>query len=367
MLRYFFFFFAYGLLVLLVVSCTDPAVPKYDYTTDFLLVDGRIVGTAGRSQVIVNRSGLQFGNFQLKPVVGARVVSVDDQGTEVRWLPAGEAGTFRPPNEFVPLTGRTYHLRIETDEGEVIESDPEVILPTVTLDDLRIRFDQEAYFSTELERFVPAFTLLVDFDDPAAEDNFYQFTYRTWARTEICATCYGGVYRNGGCVAQARVEYYDYGCDRVCWTVGRGTAVNILSDALSTGGPLRNVAAGQFPFVGSGGILTEVEMSSISGRALEYLRQLSQLTDGAGGLNAPLPAPLYGNLRDRSPNNTNVLGYVAAAAVSSRRLYFNRDSIAGTPLRPARVPRYEPLNPSPPVAPCSGPNFTSEQPVGWPL
>ncbi len=357
-----------SLLTLLFVSCTDPAVPEYDYANDFLLVDGRIISEPGRSQVKVSRSGIRFGNFRLSPIEGARVVSVDEQaGTEVAWVAQQEAGVYRPPADFLPLTGRSYFLRISTDEGEVVESTPEIILPAVPVTDLRYRFEQEAYYDTELERFVPAFTLLVDLDDPPEEDNFYQFTYRTWERTVICKTCFGSVYRDGNCVQRSGVEYYDYACDDVCWSIGQSTAISILSDVLTDGGgPLRGVPAGQLVFTGSGGILAEVEVSAISPAALEYLRQLRQLTEGAGGLNAPLPAPLYGNLRDRSPTQTNVLGYVTAAAVSSQRLYWGRDTVPGTPLRAPRVPRYEPLDPSPPSAPCSGPNFTSEQPEGWP-
>ena len=353
-------------LAFVLWACTDPAVPDYDYTKDFLLVDGRIIDEAGRSQVKVSRSGLQFGNFRLSPVESARVVSVDEVGNEVAWIAQNEAGLYRAPADFVPVTGRSYFLRVSTNEGEVVESTPETVLPPVALTDLRYRFEQEAYFDTGLDRFVPAFTFLVGLDDPPGQDNFYQFTYRTWERAVICATCYGGVYREGRCVNQPRVDYYDYACDEVCWLIGRNTGISILADVLTDGGgALRNVPAGQLAFTGSGGILAEVEVASLSAAALEYLRQLRQLTAGAGGLNAPLPAPLYGNLRDLSPNKTNVLGYVAAAAVSSRRLYWNRDTVPGTPLRPARTPRYEPLAPSPPSAPCSGPNFTSERPIGW--
>ena len=354
-----------SLLLSILWACTDPAVPDYDYTTDFILVDGRIISEAGRSQVKVSRSGLQFGNFRLSPIENAGVVSVDDVGTEVAWVAQQEAGLYRAPADFIPVTGRSYFLRVSTNEGEIIESTPEVILPAVPVTDLRYRFEQEAYFDTELDRFVPAFTLLVDLDDPAGQDNFYQFTYRTWERTVICATCFGGVYRDGQCVEQRRVDYYDYACDEICWLIARNKGIAVLADVLTDGGPLRDVPAGQVVFTGSGPILAEVEVSSLSAPALEYLRQLRQLTDGAGGLNAPLPAPLYGNVRDLGPNKTNALGYVAAASVSSRRLYWGRDTVPGTPLRLARIPRYEPLVPSPPTAPCEGPNFTSERPIGW--
>lgn len=353
-------------LALCLCTCVDPTVPDFDYTTGFLLVDGRIANLAGESSVTVSRSEVRFGDFVLVPLREARVFSVEEGGETVAWSEGSEPGTFSPPADFTTVSGRAYHLRVETAEGERIESVPEVMRPVVPIREVRIGFEQEAYYSTERERFVPAFSLLADVEDPAETDNFYQFRYRTFERTSICKTCYESVYRQGECVRTPRVDYYDYLCDGICWLIERSSAVTIYSDRLSEGGVLRDVIAGRVDYTGTGGKLALVEMASLSPDAFTYLQQLDALTEGSGGLNAPLPAPLYGNLRDRSEAATNVLGYVAVAALDTARIYWVRNDFMGTPVTPPRTPQTEPLAPSPPAAPCSGPNFTSDRPTGWP-
>ena len=353
-------------LALMLNHCVDPTVPEYDYATGFLLVDGRITNEVGESRVQLSRSAVQFGDFVLSPLRSARVYSVGDGEEAVEWKESGAVGTFVPPDDLVLTTGRDYHIRIETAEGEVIESVAEELLPVVPIQRLQVTFDQEAYFSTELDRFVPAFSLLADVNAPGEQDNFYQFRHRTFERTGVCATCFQGVYRRGECVRDPSVDFYDYLCDRTCWRIDRSQRVTIFSDQLSAGSELRNVLAGQVVYNGSGGMLAVVEMAAISPAAYTYLEQLVSLTEASGGLNAPLPAPLYGNLRDRSDQGTNVLGYVSVAALSTERIYWARDSYGGTPLIPPRGPQTEPLAPAPPSAPCSGPNLTDQQPEGWP-
>ncbi|MCP9237119.1 DUF4249 domain-containing protein [Lewinella sp. JB7] len=353
------------LVMLLLTACVDPVAPEYDYATGFLLVEGRIVDRPGYSQVRISRSTYEFGVYRLAPLTDLAVVSIEDGTRETPWITGEEAGTYVPPASFRAEPGRSYAIRVITERGERIESEAEVMPPPVPLRDIRMRFDQEAYYSVDRGRFIPAFTLLADFDDPAGSDNFYQHKYRTWSQTAICATCYGGVYRGGECVDQPRVDYYDYLCLGTCWTIDRNPNFRLLSNERNPGGRYRDFPVARFDFVGSGGILAEVEQYTLSRRAHAYFGVINDLTEGSAGLNAPLPAPLYGNLQDRSGLQTSVLGYVAAAALTTDRLYWNRDTVPGTPVVGRRVARLEPLSPAPPSAPCSGPNFTSEQPEGW--
>ncbi|MEO0732904.1 MAG: hypothetical protein AAFZ52_08720, partial [Bacteroidota bacterium] len=100
--------------------------------------------------------------------------------------------------------------------------------------------------------------------------------------------------------------------------------------------------------------------------AYEYNRVLRDLTENGGGLNAPLPAALVGNLRDVSAVNTDVLGFVGVAAVAGENIFFNRDTIDGNPLPFDASIRPEPvMGNSAPLAPCEGPNRTTEEPAGW--
>jgi hypothetical protein len=353
----------------LLLRCVDPVEPAYDYETGFFLVEGSIADRAGASEVRISRSVLEFDIYRLEPVNDADVVSVDDTGNAVRWSRINREGAYRPPEDFAGRGGISYHLEIATRDGNLIESNPERMPAPAGFSNLRYRFDQESYFSAGRERFIPAFTFLLDLDDPADTKDYYQFRYRTWQFTTICETCYQSVYRNGVCVqtpASRGVDFYDYSCDGPCWFIEDGEGFRLLTDELNPGGDFQALPVGRLDYTGTGGILVEMTQRRLTASAFAYYKVFNDLNESAGGLNAPLPAPLYGNLTDRSDAAINVLGYVAATAVSSDRLYWNRGSVDGTPLSIPRAPVFEPLVPSPPSAPCSGPNRTNQRPAGWP-
>lgn len=355
------------LSLLACLSCVDPVVPVYDYATGFVLVEGQIVDRPGYSRVSVRESALEYGTYRLRPIENAAVSSVGDDGTEVAWTP-DETGTFLPPATFFARGGVSYHVRVALPGGGLVESAPELTPTPVDLTPLRLRFEQEAYFSSDYDRYVPAFTLLTDVADPAGETNALRYAYRTWSQTSTCFTCQYSIYRNGACITtpgSRNVPRYDYPCDSTCWTISRSTRVELLSDALNPGGTIRDVPAARIDFVGSGGLLAEVEQYSISPAAYAYYGVLRDLTEGSGGLNAPLPAPLYGNLRRVDDESVAVLGFVSVSALSTRRLYWDRDLIDGTPLIAPQAPVREPVDPSPPTAPCAGPNRTTQTPEGW--
>ncbi|PPK84125.1 uncharacterized protein DUF4249 [Neolewinella xylanilytica] len=353
---------------LFLQHCVDPVVPEYDYATGFLLVEGSIVAGEGSSNVTIRRSALSFGAYRLDPVGEAQVFSVAEDGAEDTWQNTGNPGEFVPPPGFLPLPGQSYFLRIQLASGEVIESEPELIPPPVPIDDIRVTFEQEAYFSSSRDRFVPAFTLLANFQGPSTQDNFYQFTYRTWSQISICATCYNSVYRNGQCVktpSSSGVDRYDYSCSEPCWAISNGDAFALVSDELNPDGTFSSVPAARIDFVGSGKLLAELQLRTITRKAHQYFTVLEDLTEGSAGLNAPLPAPLYGNLTDKSELNTPVLGFISGSSVRTRRILWNRDSTDGEPLFLIPPPVYEPVSPAPPSAPCDGPNRTNQEPAGW--
>ncbi|MBB4078694.1 hypothetical protein GGR28_001307 [Lewinella aquimaris] len=365
--------FPYGLTCLLLLfglsACTDPVVPTYRYETGFLLVDGRITDQPGYSQVAIRRNTVLFGQYTLGPVTGAVVSSLDDQGQRTEWVAVDSGGLYVPPNDFVAQPGRTYSLSIATPEGEVVESDPQQLPPAVPFLNPRYRFEQEGYFSTSRNRFVPTFTFLVDVEDPPGEENFYKYRYRTWESIAVCATCRRSRYRNGECIEGPGTNFvnrWDYLCDLPCWISTLGQGSSIMSDALSDGRRMTGVEAGRLDYERPGGLLFEIEQANISRDAYEFGQVVENLSENSGGLNAPLPAPLIGNLRDRSDQRTDVLGFVSVEAVTVDRVYFNRDTVDGTSLPYDGQIILEPVLPSPPAAPCTGGNRTPVRPFGWP-
>ncbi len=357
-------------LALISYSCVEAVEPLYSLKPGFLLIEGQIADQRGSSLVRIKRSELLFGNYNLVPISDVVVSSVDEAGNEVNWIAdAEEAGTFKPPTGFSAQTGSTYFLRVITAEGQIIESLAEQTPRSVPIAAARFKFEQEAYFNNNLDRFVPAFRLLVDVEDPADERNYYQWKYSTYEFLPVCARCERSVWRNGSCLGgnQYRfVDRYDYLCDAACWAQSKASGIQIMSDALSQGQRINNIEAGRIDFDWYGGLLADLEQLNTSKGLFDYNTVLKNLSDGSGGLNAPLPAALVGNLRDVTDATIQVLGYVGVVAINNSRIYINRDTVQGMPLPYDATILLEPLLPSPPLAPCAGPGRSLTPPIGWP-
>jgi len=365
-----FSFFPAFIVLLVLAACTDAVAPIYQFEDGFLLIEGRIADTPGYSEVRVARNQVSFDNYVLLPLSGAQVSSVSDEGDEVMWGSSEEEeGVYRAPEGFVAEAGRSYFLRVTTPEGELVESAPERVPTSVPMDDVTVDFKQEAYFSESRDRFVPAFELLVDVEDPADQENFYQYNFNYFEEIFVCASCVRARWRDGECIAGPDTRFvtrWDYLCDARCWISTRAIGRNIFSDALGNGRRIENILAGRLDYERPGGILFVLDQYNTSQASFEYNSVIESLTEGTGGLNAPLPSALVGNLKDISSNETGVLGFVGVTAVNTERIYMVRDTVDGTSLPYDGSIRQEPVMPEPPKAPCIGGSRSYDRPTDWP-
>ncbi|MEL7161789.1 MAG: DUF4249 domain-containing protein, partial [Bacteroidota bacterium] len=286
-------------LLLSFASCVDAVEPRFQYETGFLLVEGRITDVNEYNEIQVARSEFRFGRYVLDPVAGARVTVVDQAGNETAWAQEGMSSQYRPPADWAATVGDTYFVRVVTPEGELVESEPSIVPEPVPISNLRVDFQQEAYFSDARERFIPAFRLLVDLDDPAGERNYYQYRFRAFQQLRVCARCYQSRWRNGECIASAdtrSVERWDYVCDRPCWSFDDGDGIYFFNDEFADGRRITGLEAGRYDYDFPGGLLFNLQQYSINQAAYDYNVVLRDLTENSGGLNAPLPAALVGNL-----------------------------------------------------------------------
>ncbi|WP_116107802.1 DUF4249 family protein [Lewinella sp. IMCC34191] len=356
------------LCLFLTGACTDPIHPNFVFEEGFLVVDGRITDQPGKSFVSIRRNVLLYENYRLVAVEGARVTSRDDLGETVEWVSDDTVGYFRPPDDFTAMPGRQYAITIATTEGELIESPLQALPPPVSIRDVDYRFDQEAYFSELRDRFVPALTFYTTVADPPDVPNYFLYRLRKWERQSICATCTQGRYRGGVCVEDPNlrnVAYYDYLCSTTCWEESRVPGRRVFRDEFSDGTLTEGIEAGRIDLDRSGGLLVEIEQASINSSTYDFSRNLLDLTEGGGGLNAPLPAPLIGNLVDKSAWSTTVLGNLSLESLTVARIFVDRSELGGTPLPPERRVNLEPAGPDRPTAPCEGANRSPIAPDGW--
>ena len=341
----------------------------------FYLVEGQVADRPGRSRINVRASRFRDISLKLEEVADADVVAINGAGTQVQWEPvAGEAGSYLPPQDFSAETGQRWFVRITFADGTVAESNPETVPPPTRLDAVNIVFDQEGEFNTDRNRFLPAFRVLVDLTDDGSTQDYYQWDFRYWESSIICATCYYGVYRGGECIPATipNGDHYDYLCLDVdsCFQVKPGGELLFASDLGFSGAGSGGREIGSIEFADFGGLLVEAIQYGLTEEAYNYGKVTSDLVSGGSGLNATIPAALTGNLTNVSDTDFGVLGFVSAVSVDTMRAFILRKETTGQPSTNANDRRIV-LEPSvgpfsPPQAPCAGNGRSPLRPTGWP-
>lgn len=353
-------------------QCVDPVEPVFRFRDNFLVVDGRLGNIPGGSYLNLSLAQRSFSQFILEPVEAQSVSTISESGEETIWEYDTLRTTYFPPEDYAGQVGESYFLRLVDEDGTVYESRPELMLPVVALEDFSVRFNQESYFSTELEQFVPAFELFAAYNDPVDADNFYRFSYRSWEKIIVCVSCFFGQYvRDVGCVStnQARiVPRFDYLCEEDCWELSRYADAGLVTDEFNNGNTITDFQVGQIDYDWFGPILVIGELESISPDAHEFYRVLQAQSTTSGNLNATLPTSLDGNIDPVVEGEGAILGYFSTSSISEERIYFNRDTTMGDPLRFDGTINLD--IPPPPgeqyFHPCFGSNRSTQRPVGWP-
>jgi hypothetical protein len=356
-------------------GCVDPIPPEFQFKEGLVFIDGFASSLPGSSFVTINETAVEFGVRVVKFIEGATVSFENDQtGEEILLTEAGES--YIVDADFAIEVGETWKLKVSLANGKRYESDPEVVLSPVPLDDLRIAYDPELVFrEVNGGRFVPGHQVSVTFNDPEEEENFYYWTYRTFENLDYCAKCFEGLYRDGDCISfnlGRPGRYFDYICDTPCWRIRFPEGIAIFDDQFSNGNQILNLPIGNVLLYTKENMVVEVQQFSLTPAAHAYYKVLKDIVDNSAGLNAPPPAALIGNLFNPSDGEEVVLGRFTAAASASASIFVERKAISEPPLENRDAIVLEPLvgSPYPPpatnFAPCQETKTrTAIAPLGW--
>ncbi len=360
----------------LMAGCIDPVAPEFDYKEGLVFIEGFASTAPGASFVIVSSSTLEFGIYGIKFLAGATVSFVNvDTGATVSLTEAGES--YLPPHDFVVAPGELWKLNVTLANGKNYESSPEKVLQPIPIKDIQARYDPElVYRQTSGGKFVPGHAITVSFDDPVDTDNYYYWSFRSFESLYYCEKCRDGIFRNGACtpydLGGRGNRYFDYSCDVDCWKIRFPESISIFNDQFSNGKTITDLPVGDVLLYTKENVVVEVQQFSLTSAAFDYYKILKDIVDNSGGLNAPPPAALIGNLTNPDDANEFVFGRFTAAATSVASIFIDRSGVAASPLESREPIVLEPqLNspyPPPPTitAPCLETKFrTAIRPVGW--
>jgi len=211
------------------------------------------------------------------------------------------------------------------------------------MDNINATFSEELFFDDGLNQFVPGHSIDIDYVDPVGENNYYLWKYRSFEPQIVCMTCYTGYLVNGECgTGPPWFSYVNYICpDDNCWLIRYSDKFTINEDRLFDGQSISGQRVAEIPFYRRQDILVEMQQLTLSESAYDYFKIIDDISNQSGGLNAPPPAALVGNISSMDDENEAVLGQFVAAGVSSKTVFIEREDLGITAITPDDALRQE--------------------------
>jgi hypothetical protein len=352
-------------------SCTTPVEPEFKYKEGLVYIDALASTSNGGSYATISRSAREYGINNNVFISGANMAFVNaETGNRVPLTEIEDS--YEPPEDFAAGVGETWFLDVTLTDGRHYVSQPETIRKAVPISKIDVNYKPELFFSSERDRYTPGHEISVDLQDPAGEDNYYYWRFRSFESKQYCQVCYFSFFRENGCQSfdVPPPRYYTYSCPVDCWKIRFGEKIQIYSDQFTNGKQITALPVAEVLLYTRQNIVVELQQFALSPAAFEYFRTLKDLIDNNAGLNAPLPAALIGNLENSEDPDEYVLGRFTAAATVVNSIYIERSGISEDPLEPQVMGNPEGMETGPfPVyqAPCSeGRYSTTQKPDGWP-
>lgn len=261
-------------MFIILNSCEDKIDLELPDGETFLVVQGWITNENSPLAVHLTNTSPYFDDVASPVVTGATVILRDNEGNEsvlIETIP----GTYLFDD--IGVIGRSYQLRINLPEGDIYESDFELLQEPVPIDSIYWQLSEDEPNPDNDESPDDIYDVLIETYEPEGRGDHYQ-----WRS-----------FLNG---VEAR-EPFD---------------IFTTSDQLVDGGPIL-----QFDVTGklySAPDTVVIVQERISKAAYEFLTQLQNQTAFVGSPFDTPPVPIQGNVYNLSDPKRNALGFFGAAA-----------------------------------------------------
>jgi Domain of unknown function (DUF4249) len=229
----------------------------------------------------------------------ATVSIEDDLGNSTSLVHIGDGIYQTVDPTYIGKVGRQYQVKVLLSNGTRYISKPELIKPIVPFTKIGAFWVND--FNLELPSYM---TVTVDTKDPAADENYYRWTFDSYIMRET-----KGVPCGFSCIQFAYC--YQHRPDR---------EVRILSDAAVNGNEIKSQPVGRTYIYTAGNPYIEVSQLSISRQAYQFLESYQQQLSRTGSILDPLPASIKGNVYNQDKPSEFALGYFSAASVYRKKI-----------------------------------------------
>ncbi len=358
----------------IVNACVERVNLNVPPPQSLMVIDGMITTDAPPYTVKVSRGfALDADTIPFNPIKNLTIQLFDDEGNSENFVE-------KTPGEYISSgfiqgqVGHSYHIKIQTPEGKIFESEPDLLKPVGVVTDIRYDYKRKIKQGKYFEEQIDVFNIYVDADAGTGSDNYvrWRFTgtymidtqpenYMRWTPPYTPYRdpwpCSGyrigpGPEGSGGIF----IKFAECSCCR-CWAKQYEQMPQLSDVQLVAGNLFKNVKVGEVPITNNtfaNKYLVEVEQLSLSKTAFDFYKLVRKQKEEAASLFQPPPGVIVGNVFAKN-NNDFVVGLFGASSITKKFIF----------IYPENVP-FKLVPPFEDTRPCTFyPNSSTNKPTQW--
>ncbi len=314
------------LIIPFLAACVDLYDPGLKSTQQRLVVESHLTTRLEYQYVYLTYDAGYNGdetNFKFL-VKRAKVSITDDKGkvyefideiSQSNQIKTAEGYNYKSAVKFNAEVGRSYKLNIETLDGKKFESSLETVLAVPKISKTYTEFKQ----TIAPAKIAGNFNVFIDTKDPAETKNYYMWRSYNVQQINYCREWY--IYGSGGDVTQAFIDKCCQPCyeKKVC-----EDCFELGNDKLVNGNTIQKQYVAQVPYLYDTPYYLVINQYSLNEAAYRYWNALKQQSKNSGGLFDATPQSLQGNIKNKTNENDEVLGYFTVSDVHDQITYIDR-------------------------------------------
>ncbi len=361
------------LLFVLMNACVERIEFDLPSAHSQIVIEGMIHDGPGPYTVKISSAmALDAQSTIRRPVEHAIVQLFDDEGN-VESFTESSPGNYITAGHIQGLVGHAYHIRVQTLDGTIYESEPEMIYPVGEIEDIRYEFEARTIVESYGEIRADVFNIYVDANAGIGRENYVRWkftgTYKveTYPKFRMTHTPPYSPYKNPPpCSGYIVVEFVPGGklekiadctcC--VCWANHFEPLPQLSDTQLIEANQFKNIKVGEVSINNVNfydKYMVEVEQMSLSRSSFQFFKLAREQKAGASNLFQAPAGEIRGNLRSMNSDDV-VIGLFWASSIHKREMFIYPEDV---PYR---------LTPMPMITdPCYDyfPDSFTEQPDHW--
>lgn len=310
------FFAVFFLFSLSLNTCTDSLKNVTKTGDGVLVVEGIVSDRQGPYEIRIYLKSPEVNSKIKSPVENADVTVSDDLGNSYPFTEGAKGSYISDPANFTGVSGRSYQLKIELDNGKTYQSKSEKLKAAPVVDTIYPIFIKKI---SAQGASTGTFDLIGVLNDPSTKGDFYRWDWTHYYPKNIC-----NIYKQDGL-------NYESACCETCFGIQRpwGKAL-IASDVYSNGYRIRQKLS-TISYDTRDDYFIVVDLYNISESTYQFWRNINNLigTSNANAQEAAVTIP--SNIVNVNDPKDQAFGLFTVAGFSRKSFYVKRDYVREEP------------------------------------